>query len=97
MISAIKTHAGQYRPYDDTFYEWDLISDEKTTPGAVLDWCFANLPVGHVPPRAEWRERVRYGGDKQYDMAYYFAGYHELRETDIGHRYHFTICKPYTD
>lgn len=96
MFYAEKTHSGQYKRYGDSYYEWDVRSDEPTTQEEVTKWCMESLLNGkQLPEYAEWSKNIRMGGEKQYDMAYYFAGYYTMKEWEGN--FHFTVCKPYTD
>lgn len=99
MFKAEQTHSGQYRPYGDSFYEWDIQTDE--TKEEVLKKCF-DLLRSHgygmslsLPEKSEWKKNVRHGGPLQYDYGYYFAGYYELKKIENG--YHFTVCEPFAD
>ena len=91
-ITAKQTHRGQYHPYGDTFYEWDV----QTAAGReeVAEWCFVNLYTRRLPYYTEWLRNIGYSGEKYGDMGYYFAGYYRLDPIDGG--YKFVVCLPYT-
>ena len=94
MFIAKQTHAGQYKPYGDTFYEWDIETDlpEKE----ATEKCFEELLNGKkVPHSLDWHANIRIGGKKDGDYGYYFAGYYTMKKTSTG--YHFTKVSPFTD
>lgn len=94
MFKAEQTHSGQYRRYGDSFYEWDIETDLPESE--ALERCFTELNGGtKLPEKTEWHKNTGYGGSRQYDMGYYFAGYYTLIKTETG--CHFTICRPFMD
>lgn len=96
MFYAEKTHSGQYKRYGDSYFEWDVRSDEPTTQEEVTKWCMESLWNGkQLPEGVEWHKNIRMGGEKQYDMNYYFDGYYTMQ--DDGDRFHFSVCLPYCD
>lgn len=92
-FKATRTHAGQYKPYGDSFNEWDILTD--ATQEETVEWCFSNLYKRRVPPSAEWHANIRTGGKMSGDYGYYFAGYYDIKPIPGG--FHFTICEPYAD
>jgi hypothetical protein len=92
-INAKKVHSGQYKPYQDSFYVWEITTGSEDKD-AVLDYCFENLYKQRVSESDEWHRRQGYGGDKSQDANYHFAGYYKLEKIDSG--YKFTVCSPYT-
>lgn len=82
------THTGQYRPYGDSYYVYELYLDGDYTKEDVLDYCFKEISRRKMQSRNEWSEA--HG-----DPDKYFAGYYELIKTDYGYKY--TVCFPYTD
>ena len=82
------THAGQYRPYGDSYYVYELYLDGEYTKEDVLDYSFKEISRRKMQSRSEWSEA--HG-----DPDKYFAGYYELIKTDYGYKY--TVCFPYTD
>lgn len=87
-------HCGQYKPYGDFFRVWEVKTDNEQKE-EVLKFLFENVYKRNVPPEAEWRANIRYGGEKFSDPGYYFAGYYRLDKIDGG--YKFTICEPFAD
>lgn len=82
------THAGQYRPYGDSYYVYEVYLEGDYTKEDVLDYCFKEISRRKMQSRNEWSEA--HG-----DPDKYFAGYYELIKTDYGYKY--TVCLPYTD
>lgn len=77
-------HAGQYRPYGDSFYVATVITDD-TNPDSILELmksCYNN----DVPLKKDWNPN---------DFGDYFAGYCEIESIDGGFKY--TKCLPYDD
>lgn len=96
MITAKQTHWGQYKPYGDRVFEWDIITTENEGPDEVLKYCRAlNSGFENIPPYSEWSKNIRIGGAKEHDMRYYFNGYYELKPTKEG--YYFKVVEPFTD
>ena len=93
MIKAKQIHCGQYRRYDDFYRVWEIETDEPQEK--VLEYCFSELHKRKVPEYGEWHHAVKFGGERDGDMAYYFAGYYRLEEIESG--YKFTVCEPYCD
>lgn len=94
-FTAEKVHSGQYKPYGDSFYVWDIKTDSNDRD-AVLVYCMKELCKRKVPEESEWLKNIRYGsGEKSDDAGYYFAGYYSLHKTDGG--YKFTVCEPFCD
>ncbi len=87
-------HCGQYKPYGDYFRVWDIQTDGESRD-EVLKWVRENVCSDELPPVAEWRENIRYGGSKFYGPAYYFRGCYYMEEIDGGYRY--TVREPYCD
>jgi len=91
----IKTHSGQYKKYNDSFYEWDVITDSKDIE-EVTNFCFKETEMRRVPESAEYHKNIRFGiGEKSGDASYYFDGYYKLTPSKNG--FHFTVCRPYCD
>lgn len=83
-------HVGQYRPYGDSFYVYEIILEDnaEVSEEDILAYCFAEISKRKVQSKAEW--------SANYDDANsYFSGYYELVQTPQGYRY--TKCSPYTD
>jgi len=89
-----KIHCGQYRPYGDSFYVWEVKTDE-TDREKILQECKENLAKRDLPIKADWKQSIMYGHDKSGDLNYYFAGYCDLDGSNG--RYNFTVCHPYCD
>ena len=90
-IKEIKqTHAGQYNPYGDSFYEWEIHLQEgvELEPEEVLPYCFGELSKRKVQTKEEWQQACG-------DAGKYFAGYYTLTKTPYGYKY--VVCSPYTD
>lgn len=104
MITAVQTHWGQYKPYGDSMFEWDVTVTEEEGHEEILKYCLA-LDKGFetLPPMDEWRANIRIGGAKEHDMRYFFDGCYRLDEKinieDLAAErvYHFTVIKPFTD
>lgn len=78
------THAGQYRPYGDTFRECEI-----HTPDTLEDSTILNLVHnGHKLPKEEWQKNTG-------DAMIYFTGWYTITKTDYGYKY--VGCEPYTD
>lgn len=88
MFKVEQKHSGQYRRYGDSFYEWDIETDESKE--AVIDYCLTNLAKINLPSEDVWRKNQRTS-----DMAYYFRGYYKLKKTEYG--YYFTYVRPCTE
>ena len=93
MIESKNIHSGQYKPYGDFYRVWDITTTDPKEK--VLEYCFEELRKRRVPPEAEWRAAVRYGGERWNDSYYYFAGWYRLEPTENG--YKFTVCEPWAD
>lgn len=95
MIEATKIHSGQYKRYGDSFYVWEITTDEPEEK--VIDYCFRELYKKDqpLPSKEEWSAAIKIGGEHARDMNYYFRGYYTLGKTEKG--YKFTICEPYAD
>lgn len=85
-----QVHAGQYRPYGDTFDVWEIYLEEGESFDRedVLVFCFTELSRRKVQSKQEWN--ANHGNADAY-----FSGYYELEKTSYG--YKFTVCSPYTD
>ena len=94
IFKAAQTHCGQYKPYGDSFYVWEIETICKD-PDKVLEYCFTELHHPRIPSSADWHAHIRAGGPNAGDANYYFRGYYTLEKTDTG--YKFTVCKPYDD
>lgn len=93
MFKVEQKHSGQYRRYGDSFYEYDIETEESKE--AVIDYCLTNLAKMNVPSEDVWRKNIRRGGEHQDDYAYYFRGYYKLKKTEYG--YYFTYVRPCTE
>lgn len=95
-FKATQTHCGQYKPYGDSFFVWD-IETACEDRAKVLEYCFSQLSKSRVPESAEWHRNIQAGGTKSgwENADYYFAGYYTLEKTGTGWK--FTVCKPYDD
>lgn len=84
---------GQSHAYEDYYdhYEIETDLDEKT----VIETALKELAKRDLPPKAEWEEKVKYGGEKYYDMDYYFNGYYTIEKTEKG--FIFEMVHPYDD
>ncbi len=95
MFEYKKTHSGQYRRYDDSFDEWDIVTDIPEQ--AVRQACLDRFNSGtDLPSHSEWKRAICIGGPKDNDAVFYFSGWHDLHKTGDG-TYHFTICRPFCD
>lgn len=93
MFEAKHIHSGQYKPYGDSFYVWDIMTDQSEED--TVEWCFRNFYTNRVPPYKEWKSNTSCGGKYRNDLGYYFSGYYTIEKIDGGYR--FTKCEPYTD
>ena len=89
MFKATRTHSGQYHRYGDSFFEWDIETDENKED--VLERCVKDFCHGEHP-KDEWEKEIRI---RKGDYGYYFGGWYALKPTSDG--YQFTICHPFTD
>ena len=92
-FTATMTHSGQYRPYGDTFNEWDVTTNASKEE--AIAWCLDNLAKKETPSKEEWLSDYRSNTDRDHDYyARYFAGYYTISTIPGG--YHFTRVIPYT-
>lgn len=84
-------HTGQYKPYGDSFYEFDIKTPE-TDIEKVKQYCVDTYNYGvNLPTEEEFKANK----NKSFDVFFYFNGYHTL--TPITGGFKFIMCKPYTD
>lgn len=84
-------HVGQYKPYGDSFYEYDIITDE-TDIEKVKQYCIEKYNYNkELPTEEEFLKSPL----KSSSASYYFNGYYSLTPIEGG--YKFIMCKPYTD
>lgn len=82
-------HAGQKRAYGDSFYEYQVTTDEPMTREDLIFACNKHNPFGK-----EWKTKEEW--QKKHASALdYFAGYCEILKNVKG--YKVTFCLPYTD
>ena len=93
MFETKQVHSGQYKPYGDSFYVWEVKTNRSKEE--TVEWCLQNLCKRRVPESAEWHKNIQYGGAKSGDMGYYFGGYYSIKTIDGG--FEFTVCTPYAD
>ena len=86
----ICTHAGQYYPYSDAFYEYEIHLNDGVTFNEedILPYCFSEISKRKIQSKKEWQQACG-------DAGKYFSGYYEIAKTPYGFKY--TVCKPYTD
>ena len=91
-IEEIKViHVGQYKPYGDSFYEYDIITSEKDVE-KIRKYCIEKYNYNKELPT---EEEFRNNKHRFIDASYYFNGYYSLTPIEGG--YKFIMCKPYTD
>ena len=83
MATVKWTHAGQYRPYGDTFRECEIYTDSPLSEEEILSLA----KNGSKLPKEEWK--------KSNDICIYFTGWYTITKTDYGYKY--VGCEPYTD
>ena len=99
MIQAKQVHNGQYKRYGDTFYVYEVTSDEPITEQEVIEWSKENISEwrpADLPGHAEWARNVSYGSPKWDDPGYYFDGYYTIKKRNKC-TYEVSICRPYCD
>jgi hypothetical protein len=78
------THAGQYKPYGDTFRECEIHTPDTLEEGTILNL----VHNGNKLPKEEWQKGTG-------DIIVYFTGWYTITKTDYGYKY--IGCEPYTD
>lgn len=78
------THAGQYRPYGDTFRECEIHTPDIIDERDIL------LLVGNENklPKEVWSNNAG-------NIMTYFKGWYTIEKTSYGYKY--VGCEPYTD
>lgn len=100
MITSKKTHSGQDGPYKDSYFSWEILTDEPEEK--VLDYCMKDLYKSsyELPEESVWRKNIRTGGERDGDYGYYFGGYYsfkKLPDIDGLSAYVFTYTRPFVD
>lgn len=93
-IEVKQIHSGQYRPYGDSFYVWQVETDCKDKE-EILKYLRENLKIGNLPEEKEFKDSIKFGNENFGNPSYYFRGYYKLEEIGIG--YQLTVCEPYCD
>jgi len=92
IIEAKKIHAGQYKPYGDSYDVWEVKSSEdKPTTEA---WCVEELLKGKpLPDEQTFLHKWR---NNEMEYSDYFRGYVKFESISDG-EYRFTHVMPFTD
>lgn len=82
-------HAGQRHAYGDSFYEFQVTTEDPMTREDIIFAC-------NRPNRFNKTWKTKEEWQKNHGSAVdYFAGYCEIIKNAEG--YHVTFCEPYTD
>ena len=92
-MKIIKEWHSQQRRYGDYYDHYEIETDEDRE--TFIKAALKELAKREIPDEDEWHKNIRYGGERQHDMNYYFSGYYQVEQIPGG--YIFEIVHPYDD